>query len=184
MWLKFNDLERASVVFIENEISGKELFQITDADLVPIIPQIGIRKRIVRAIGALEGGSGGGGGSVRSADELSNTGSDDGSARSGTSKSSMSRGGPKPVFRCVQAGTEMTLRLPEPLTLANVRDRLRSEYGTNLTLRYADSDVRARRLCFFPALLFRLVRACSVRACVRACCAMRAHACVGWWFFF
>jgi hypothetical protein len=82
MWLDFIECGEYKIQFIENSISGGEMFELEDEDLVSIgVKRLGHRKKILAKIKALQSNS-------RSAFSNDDAGSDAGSSNSGSVPSS------------------------------------------------------------------------------------------------
>ncbi|KAL6070829.1 PAS domain Sbox domain containing protein [Balamuthia mandrillaris] len=159
-WLDFIDMSQYKIVFIENSISGAELFELETEDLTSInVRKLGHRKKILKKIGQLKksskaafsplsdnsdsddssgklsGGSGGtplGGGSTST------------SSTSNNHKSKSSSGAPSQdeeiTVKCFLGEDATILRVRADISHAKLRRKIRSEYKKDMEFKYKDED--------------------------------------------
>lgn len=156
-WLDFIEMGQYKLVFIENSISGAELFELEAEDLASInVRQLGHRKRILKRIAQLKKNNKAAfvahsddGSSESSGDrETSTTSSSTNDHSRGTSSSTKtSRAGASPastsdeqMLKCFYGEDVTVIRVKKDITLAKLRSKLKAEYRKEMEVAYKDSD--------------------------------------------
>jgi len=153
-WLDFIELGQYKLIFIENSISGAELFELVAEDLASInVRQLGHRKRILKRIAQLkknskaafqarsEDGSSsesaGDGATTSSSNDPSSRGSSSKSGRGGTSSTATSD---EQMLKCFYGEDVTVLRVKRDITFTKLSSKLRAEYKKDMEVAYKDSD--------------------------------------------
>jgi len=153
-WLDFIELGQYKLIFIENSISGAELFELEAEDLASInVRQLGHRKRILKRIAQLkknskaafqarsEDGSSsesaGDGATTSSSNDPSSRGSSSKSGRGGTSSTATSD---EQMLKCFYGEDVTVLRVKRDITFTKLSSKLRAEYKKDMEVAYKDSD--------------------------------------------
>eukprot|EP01097_Dermamoeba_algensis_P009747 TRINITY_DN6992_c0_g1_i1.p1 TRINITY_DN6992_c0_g1~~TRINITY_DN6992_c0_g1_i1.p1 ORF type:complete len:587 (+),score=120.13 TRINITY_DN6992_c0_g1_i1:144-1763(+) len=127
------------ITFIENSISGAEIFDLKDEDLVAMnITKLGHRKKLLRRISQLRSHSKS---AFTPSDEGDNN-SDQGSS-SGASATSSQTGSSKRrelTIKCSYGDEIRAIRLKKDTSLEALKKAIRKEYKKTMTVKYKDED--------------------------------------------
>ncbi|ELR16340.1 PAS domain Sbox domain containing protein [Acanthamoeba castellanii str. Neff] len=152
-WLDFIELGQYKLIFIENSISGAELFELEAEDLASInVRQLGHRKRILKRIAQLKKNSKAAF-QARSEDGSSDSSSGDGasssndpSSRASSSKtgrgasSTASSASDEQMLKCFYGEDVTVLRVKRDITFTKLNSKLKAEYKKDMEVAYKDSD--------------------------------------------
>lgn len=156
-WLDFIDMGQYKMVFIENSISGAELFELEPEDLASIqVRKLGHRKRILKRIGQLKKNSAAAFQAL--SDDSSESTSSSGSASSSqqskkTTKSdtSDSKGGKKSrasgasapdevSYKCFYDDDVTVIKMRGKVSLNKLRRKMQQEFKSELEIKFKDDD--------------------------------------------
>eukprot|EP01098_Paradermamoeba_levis_P011429 TRINITY_DN488_c0_g2_i1.p1 TRINITY_DN488_c0_g2~~TRINITY_DN488_c0_g2_i1.p1 ORF type:complete len:575 (+),score=222.84 TRINITY_DN488_c0_g2_i1:89-1813(+) len=137
LWLNFVDLAEYKITFIENSISGAELFDLKDEDLISMnMNKLGHRKKLLRRINLLKTNS-------KAAFNASDNDSDQGS-NSGSSSGSSNASGPSTrkelTVKCSYDDEIRAIRLKKDTSFEALKKAIKKEYKRTMTIKYKDSD--------------------------------------------
>jgi PAS domain-containing protein len=152
-WLDFIELGQYKLIFIENSISGAELFELEAEDLASInVRQLGHRKRILKRIAQLKKNSKAAF-QARSEDGSSDSSSGDGASSSNdpsSSRASSSKGrgasstassaSDEQMLKCFYGEDVTVLRVKRDITFTKLNSKLKAEYKKDMEVAYKDSD--------------------------------------------
>jgi PAS domain-containing protein len=157
-WLDFIELGQYKLIFIENSISGAELFELEAEDLASInVRQLGHRKRILKRIaqlkknskaafqarsedGSSSGESAGDGATTSSSNDPSSRGTAGSSSKGRGGASSTSSSNDEQMLKCFYGEDVTVLRVKRDITFTKLSSKLRAEYKKDMEVSYKDSD--------------------------------------------
>eukprot|EP01102_Stenamoeba_stenopodia_P020211 TRINITY_DN77_c0_g1_i2.p1 TRINITY_DN77_c0_g1~~TRINITY_DN77_c0_g1_i2.p1 ORF type:complete len:576 (-),score=147.27 TRINITY_DN77_c0_g1_i2:78-1805(-) len=139
MWLEFIECGEYKIAFIENSISGQELFDLEDDDLLTIgVKKLGLRKKILSEIKNLQKRGGGSAPSTShhsASDNFRDDLSDSGSGISG------SLGSPTEVcVKCFFEDEIRVIRVKPDTSLRDLKKKIKNEFGQRLSVKWKDND--------------------------------------------
>jgi PAS domain S-box-containing protein len=157
-WLDFIELGQYKLIFIENSISGAELFELEAEDLASInVRQLGHRKRILKRIAQLKKNSNaayqarsedGSSSSESTGDGAATTSSNDPSSRTAGSSAKATRStastasapSDEQMLKCFFGEDVTVLRVKKDITFTKLSSKLKAEYKKDMEVSYKDSD--------------------------------------------
>jgi len=157
-WLDFIELGQYKLIFIENSISGAELFELEAEDLASInVRQLGHRKRILKRIAQLKKNSSaayqarsedGSSSSDSAGDGAATTSSNDNppsrttgsSAKATRSAASTASPSDEQMLKCFFGEDVTVLRVKKDITFTKLSSKLKAEYKKDMEVSYKDSD--------------------------------------------
>lgn len=137
MWLDFIDCGEYKIAFIENSISGQELFDLEDDDLLTIgVKKLGLRKKILSEIKNLQKRGGGGAPSV----SISQTSASD-HYRDDLSDSGSNSSAPAEIcVKCFFEDEIRVIRVKPDTSLRELKKKIKNEFGQRLSVKWKDND--------------------------------------------